>query len=349
MEASHVLYMQRAIELAKKGTRLSFPNPSVGAVLVCEGKIIGEGYTSAYGGAHAEVNAINAVVDKSMLAKASFYVTLEPCSHYGKTPPCANLIVKHKIPNVYIGCIDTFSEVSGRGVKILLDAGCNVEVGVLEQDCLELHKRFLGFHNDKKPYVVLKWAQTKDAFIDVDREVLKVEDAKPTWISNSLSRQKVHQLRAQEHAIMVGTNTALKDNPSLTARSFGGMSPVRILLDRNLRVPVHYSLYNGEVETMVFTEKIGESKCVTYCQIDFDKDVLTQVLDVLYQKKIQSLIVEGGKQLLQSFIDQNLWNEAMIFVGDQSFKKGVKAPVIEDVFFDKQECLAEDVLKYYRR
>ena len=170
----HAVYMQRAIHLAQKGTRAAFPNPSVGAIVVHEGKIIAEGYTSAYGGPHAEVNAINAVKDKSILKHCSMYVTLEPCSHYGKTPPCANLIISHQIPNVYIGCIDTFSEVSGRGVQILKDGGCNVEVGLLEAECLELHKRFLHYHNNLRPYVILKWAQTKDGFIDIDLSLIHI-------------------------------------------------------------------------------------------------------------------------------------------------------------------------------
>lgn len=347
MDQIHKTYMQRAIALANKGTRLAFPNPSAGAVIVWEGKIIGEGYTSAYGGAHAEVNAVNSVKDESLLKKATMYVTLEPCSHFGKTPPCANLIIEKQIPEIFVGCIDTFSEVSGRGIKMLQNAGRKVHVGLLEQECLELHKRFLTYHNKQRPYVILKWAETKDGFVDVDREVAKIEDAKPTWISNELSRQQVHQLRTQEHAILVGTNTALKDNPSLTSRTVGGSSPVRILIDRELRIPESYNLYSGEVKTYVFTEKSRENSNVIYKKIDFSKDSIPQVLEVLYQENIHSLIVEGGKQVLDSFIAQNLWDEALVFVGASVFKKGVKAPEL-DIKPAKVSNVGKDLLQHFK-
>ena len=325
----HSKYMQRAVNLALKGTRLAYPNPSVGAVIVYDNKIIGEGFTNEYGGSHAEVNAINAVKDQSLLTKSTLYVTLEPCSHYGKTPPCANLIETKNIPKIYIGCVDTFSEVAGKGIEILLKAGREVHVGVLETECLDLHKRFLTFHNKQRPYVILKWAETKDGFIDREREVNTVAEAKPTWISNSLSRQKVHQMRALEHAIMVGTNTAVKDNPSLTTRTFGGVSPIRILLDRNLRVPQNYQLYDGKVKTIIFTESVANHSNVVFKQIDFSKNLIPQILKVLHQEKIQSIIVEGGKQLLESFINQNVWDEANVFVGGSVFTKGISAPVMK--------------------
>lgn len=340
--------MQRAIELAKKGTRAAYPNPSVGAVIVCDGKIIGEGHTDAYGGPHAEVNAINSVKDEVLLEKSTLYVTLEPCSHYGKTPPCSLLIIQKKIPKIVIGCLDTFSEVSGRGIKMLLEAGRDVRVGFLEEACLELHKRFLTFHNKKRPYIILKWAETKDGFLDIDREVLSKEEAKPTWISNELSRQLVHQLRAEEHAILVGTNTALKDNPSLTTRSVEGLSPVRVLLDRTLKVPEDYQLYNGEVETIVFTEEERESANVTFVQIDFKENILPQILEVLHQKNIQSLIVEGGNQLLRSFMKDEMWDEAFVFKGTSEFKKGVYAPKVPIKPIKVSE-IGEDLLKHFKQ
>lgn len=346
MDALHLKYMQRAISLAQKGTRLAYPNPSVGAVIVCDGIIIGEGYTSAYGGAHAEVNAIQSVKDHDLLVKSTLYVTLEPCSHYGKTPPCARLIETKKIPKVYVGCVDTFSEVSGKGIDILRKAGCEVHVGVLEEECLDLHKRFLTFHNKQRPYIVLKWAETKDGFIDIDRNVIAKKDAQPTWISNELSKQLVHQMRGEEHAIMVGTHTALKDNPSLTTRTYGGVSPIRILIDRTLKVPTDYHLYNGEVKTFVFTEKEAEHIHVVFQQIDFSKDIIPQVLEVLCQEKIQSVMVEGGKQLLQSFIEANLWDEAKVFVGTSVFKKGVQAPKINREP-NKILRIDHDLLKHY--
>jgi len=348
MDVIHLQYMQRAVDLAKKGIRQAYPNPSVGAVIVCNGIVIGEGYTNAYGGAHAEVNAIASVKNQSLLSKSTLYVTMEPCSHYGKTPPCANLIEAKKIPKVYIGCVDTFSEVAGKGIEILLKAGCEVHVGVLEDTCLELHKRFLTFHNEQRPYVVLKWAETQDGFIDMDRKVSKKEDAKPTWISNMFSRQKVHQMRSLEHAILVGTNTALKDNPSLTTRTYGGASPVRIFIDKSLKIPQDYNLYDGTVKTIVFTEKELEHPNVICRNINFSENIIPQMLKVLYQEKIQSVLIEGGKQVLTSFIENDLWDEAIVFVGTSKFKKGVLAPKIK-----KQPStvsyLGQDLLKKFIR
>lgn len=330
MLSIHETYMQRAVSLARKGTRLAYPNPCVGAVIVCDGKIIGEGYTSSYGGPHAEVNAVNSVKDESLLSKSTLYVTLEPCAHYGKTPPCANLIEAKKIPKIYIGCVDSFAKVAGKGIEILLKAGREVHVGVLEDVCIDLHKRFFTYHNKKRPYVLLKWAETQDGFIDKERQVDHLEEAKPTWISNELSKQKVHQIRAEEHAIMVGTNTALKDNPTLTTRTFGGVSPVRVLIDKNLRVPKTYHLYNGEVKTIVFTNLEASHKNVQFKKIDFSKNILPQVMEVLYQEKIQSVMVEGGKQLLDAFLVQELWDEAFVFVGDATFEKGIAAPIMKN-------------------
>lgn len=346
MSSIHETYMQRAISLAQKGTRLAYPNPSVGAVIVCNDKIIGEGYTDAYGGPHAEVNAIASVKDKSLLSTSTMYVTLEPCAHYGKTPPCANLIEANKIPKIYIGCVDTFAKVAGKGIEILLRAGREVHVGILEDECIELHKRFFTYHNKKRPHIVLKWAETQDGFIDKERDVQNLEDAKPTWISNELSKQKVHQIRSTEHAIMVGTNTALKDNPTLTTRTFGGVSPIRILIDRSLRVPKNYHLYNGEVKTIIFTEQEATSDQIIFKRIDFSKNILPQVMEVLYQEKIQSVLVEGGKQLLDSFIEEDLWDEAFVFVGSASFKNGVKSPnmIINP---KKAFTLGDNTVKYY--
>jgi len=236
--------------------------------------------------------------------------------------------------------------VSGRGVDILLKAGVDVYVGLLEEKCLELHKRFLTFCNKERPYVVLKWAETKDGFIDKEREIVGVEDAKPTWISNELSRQKVHQIRAVEHAIIVGTNTTLKDNPSLTTRSYGGKNPVRILIDRTLKVPDTYKLYDGSVRTIVFTEKKKLDNGVVFKQIDFSKNIIPQILKELYKEKIQSVLVEGGKQLLTSFIDSDLWDEAYVFVGNSVFKNGVQAPSIGKMPL-KEMDIGDDLLKIY--
>lgn len=348
MKTEHHIFMERAITLANKGMRDAYPNPCVGAVIVYQNKIIGEGYTKAYGGAHAEVNAIAAVKDSQLLSKSTLYVTLEPCAHYGKTPPCSLLIKEKRIPNIYVGCLDVFSKVAGKGIALLKEAGRTVHVGLLETECMELHKRFLTYHNKKRPYVFLKWAETQDGFIDIHREVIIKEQAKPTWISNELSRQKVHQIRGIEHAIVIGTKTALKDNPELTTRNYGGKNPIRILIDRTLKVPTTYRLYNGAVSTFIFTEKEAVHPNVTFKKINFSRSIIPQLLEELYKENIQSLLVEGGKQLLSSFIEEDLWDEAFVFVGATSFKRGVKAPVLAQSP-NTTKKLKEDVLKHYIR
>ena len=236
---SHEVYISRCIEIAKNGLGNTRPNPMVGAVIVSNNKIIGEGYTSAYGGSHAEVNAINSVGNKSLLKEATLYVTLEPCSHFGKTPPCSDLIIKHKIPNVVIGCIDDNIKVAGQGIKKLKNAGCKVIVGVLEHECKTHHKRFFTFHNKKRPYIILKWAETPDGFIAPKTK----QEQKPVWITNSYSRQLVHKWRSEEQAILVGTNTVLEDNPSLTTRTWTGENPIRVVIDENEKgVDKYYSI-----------------------------------------------------------------------------------------------------------
>ena len=236
----HEKYINRCLQIAKNGLGTTRPNPMVGAVIVYNEKIIGEGFTSPYGQAHAEVNAINAVKDKSLLSQSTIYVTLEPCSHYGKTPPCSDLIIDNKIPNVVIGCIDDNPEVAGKGIQKLRDAGCNVIVGVLEKDCKTHLKRFFTFHNKKRPYIILKWAETKDGFIAPQTK----DEQKPVWITNIYSRQLVHKWRAEEQAILVGTNTVIEDNPSLTVRDWYGNNPIRIVLDRNSKLDTSFSVFN---------------------------------------------------------------------------------------------------------
>lgn len=324
----HEYFMRRCLELAQKGVGTARPNPSVGCVVVCDDKIIGEGYTSPYGGSHAEVNAIQSVGNKNLLPKATIYVTLEPCSHFGKTPPCADLIVKHKIPKVVIGCIDTHDKVAGKGVERLRAAGCEVTIGCLEEACKEQHRRFFTVQNKKRPYIVLKWAETQDGFIAPKEK----ETNRPVWISNTYAQQLVHKWRAEEHAILVGTNTAIADNPKLDVRKWGGNAPVRIVLDRTLKVPVDYSLFDGNVTTIILTEnpeKAQPKKNVQYIGIDFSKSLAPQICDVLYASDIQSVFIEGGRQTLQTFIDAGLWDEARVFVGNMSFGDGVKAPVLD--------------------
>jgi len=323
----HEYYMKRCLELAQKGVGTTRPNPSVGCVVVYNDQVIGEGYTSPYGGSHAEVNAIQSVQDKRLLQKATLYVTLEPCSHYGKTPPCADLIVKHQIPKVVIGCVDTHSKVAGKGIERLRNAGCVVEVGCLEEACKEQHRRFFTVQNKKRPYIVLKWAETTDGFMAPKEKSTN----RPVWISNSNAQQLVHKWRSEEHAILVGTNTAISDNPKLDVRKWGGNAPVRILIDRTLRVPTNYALYDGSASTIVLT---GSSRLpvsqnnVQYVPIDFAKPLAEQVCGVLIKYDIQSVLIEGGRQTLQAFIDAGLWDEARVFIGDMSFGDGVAAPIL---------------------
>lgn len=340
----HEKYIRRCLELGANGIGTARPNPSVGAVLVHEDKIIGEGYTSPYGGPHAEVNAINAVKDLSLLKEATLYVTLEPCSHFGKTPPCADLIVHHQIPNVVIGSLDTNALVAGKGIKRLRDAGCNVTVGVLEEACLHHHRRFFTNQNKKRPYIILKWAETKDGFIAPKTR----GEQKPVWITNERSRQLVHKLRAEEHAILVGTNTVKSDNPKLTIRDWGGKNPIRIVLDRELKLSHELHVLDGTVSTIVITEQEQQDTGnLIYERIDFSKSVPEQVSEVLHKNKIQSVIIEGGTKTLQSFIDSNLWDEANVFIGDIAFKDGIKAPVFERKC-DSEEKIGEDILKRYK-
>jgi diaminohydroxyphosphoribosylaminopyrimidine deaminase / 5-amino-6-(5-phosphoribosylamino)uracil reductase len=260
-----------------------------------------------------------------LLSKSTLYVTLEPCSHFGKTPPCSDLIIAEKIPNVVIGIADPFDTVAGKGIRKLKEAGCKVEVGILERECKDLNRRFFTFHEKKRPYIILKWAQTEDGFIDIDRT--DEYFGQPTWITNEVSRMFVHKMRSEESAILVGTNTAIKDNPSLTVRVWSGRQPLRLVIDRNLRLPFDLELFNQKYPTLVFTSKNIESKTnIEYRQIAFDGREIEQMLEILYQKNILSLIVEGGRETLQSFIDKLLWDEAYVFIGKRLFGKGVKAP-----------------------
>jgi diaminohydroxyphosphoribosylaminopyrimidine deaminase/5-amino-6-(5-phosphoribosylamino)uracil reductase len=335
------------LSIAKKGIGYSRPNPSVGAVIVWNNAIIGEGYTSSYGGNHAEVNAINSVKDKTPLKEATIYVTLEPCSHHGKTPPCADLIIKYQFKKVVIGCIDSNRLVAGKGVERLKKAGVDVLVGVLESECLYHHRRFFTVQEKKRPYIILKWAETKDGFI----APLSKEKQQPVWISNQYSQQLVHQWRSQEHAIMVGTSSVIDDNPTLNVRSWSGQNPVRIVLDRSLRIPETATIFDKSVQTIVITE-VGAKpqqfdKNLIFEEIYFSKNIAIQICEVLQKNKIQSVIIEGGLQTLQTFIDEDLWDEARVFVGDKEFKEGVPSPKLNRVTNEEMN-LHTDVLKKYR-
>lgn len=315
-------YMQRCLALARNGWYGAAPNPMVGAVIVCDDKIIGEGYHIRCGGPHAEVNAIRSVHNQELLKKSTLYVSLEPCSHYGKTPPCADLIIEKQIPRVVVGCIDPFAKVSGRGIKKLRDAGIEVTVGVLEKECRDLNRRFITFHSKKRPYVILKWAQSADGFIDISRT-----EGSPVVLSTAETQMLVHKHRSECKAILVGRRTALLDNPSLTVRNWWGENPLRLVIDRELTLPVSLHLFDGTVPTVVFTEKEKEDGIgVEYCKLDFKIDILPQIMSCLYQRGIQSLLVEGGRELLQSFIDSELWDEIYIECSTRLLKEGVHAP-----------------------
>lgn len=340
-------YMERCIALARLGSGEVAPNPMVGSVIVCNGAIIGEGFHRQYGGPHAEVNAINSVKDKSLLKESTIYVSLEPCAHFGKTPPCSDLIISHGIPRVVVGSVDPFAQVAGKGIEKMRQAGIQVEVGVLENECLELNRRFFTFHQQQRPYVILKWAQTLDGFLDIDRS--QPEFGQPTWISNELSRRLVHRQRTEEAAILIGTNTAMKDNPSLTVRDWSGRQPVRLVIDRQNLLPDSLHLKDGTVPTVVFSDNKGENRRnLEFVSLDFSRNILPQLLDFLYARELQSVVVEGGKLLLQSFIDQDLWDEAHVYVGHSWFGRGVPAPHLAKLPC-KSEQLHDTVLQVFYR
>jgi diaminohydroxyphosphoribosylaminopyrimidine deaminase/5-amino-6-(5-phosphoribosylamino)uracil reductase len=317
-------YMLRCIELAKNGFGNVAPNPMVGSVIVHNNIIIGEGFHQQYGKAHAEVNAINNVKDKSVLKEATIYVNLEPCAHFGKTPPCANLIIENKIPNVVIGCIDTFSEVAGKGIEKIKEAGINVTIGVLEKESLDLNKRFFTFHTRKRPYIILKWAQSLDGFIDSDRQ----PNEQPVKISNELSHRVSHLWRSQEAGIMVGSNTAKLDNPLLTVRVIKGNNPTRIIIDKARTLDPKLNLFNGDAKSVIFNSvKTEQLNNLNFVQIDFNQNIIPQILDYLYKNNIQSVIIEGGAKLINSFIELNVWDETRVFIGNTILNNGIKAPL----------------------
>lgn len=341
----HEKYIKRCIELAKNGLGTTYPNPLVGSVIVYNNEIIGEGWHQKAGEPHAEVNAIHSVKDKSLLAKATIYVSLEPCSHFGKTPPCCDLIIANDIPNVVIGTIDPFAKVAGNGIKKLLEAGKKVTIGILENECNELNKRFFTFHTKKRPYIILKWAESQDRFL----APISKQKQEPIWITNEFSRQLVHKWRSEEQAILVGTNTVLEDNPTLTVRDWIGKNPVRIVLDRGGKISEIFAVKNKKTKTIVLTEQenLTSTENLIYENCIFDIHVVYSIADILYKNNIQSVIIEGGKQTLQSFIDANLWDEARVFNGDISFNQGVKAPKIKIKNSIKKQILTDELLIFF--
>lgn len=345
--------MQRCLELAKLGAGSVAPNPMVGAVLVCNDRIIGEGWHQQYGKAHAEVNCLASVKEEDwkLIIQSTLYVSLEPCAHFGKTPPCTDLIIQHKIPKVVIGCRDPFKEVDGKGIEKLEAAGVMVELGVLEKDCKELNKRFFTFHTQQRPYIILKWAETADGFIApfAGAEGLRL------LISNEYSNRLVHQWRSEEAAILVGTNTALLDNPELTTRLWPGKSPIRLVLDMNLRLPTSLKIFNGEERTIIFNAvKQEEKNDLLYYKLERDRDILTQLMSALYQLKIQSVLVEGGAKLLQSFIDAGLWDEVRIIKNEElalrqaQGNNGLHAPVLNHGVKVCEQKILSDRIEIYQ-
>ena len=340
--------MSRCLQLAKNGLGTTYPNPLVGAVIVLNDIIIGEGWHQKAGEGHAEVNAIKNVANKELLKEAAIYVSLEPCSHFGKTPPCSDLIIASGIKKVVIGSVDPFAKVAGRGIKKLLDAGCEVIVGVLEEQCRALNKRFFTFHIQQRPYIILKWAETKDGFIAPDPETRDIQ--KPVWITTAASKQLVHKWRAEEMGILAGTKTIEADNPSLTTRNWAGSSPTRIVIDRSLRLDKSLTVYDDKQQTFIISEKSEiVSENVNYLKADFTKNVPKQIVQILYSKGIQSVIIEGGSKTLQSFIDTDLWDEARVFKGDTEFKTGIKAPDFSESKIISQSTITGDLLTIYHR
>ncbi|MEN9876886.1 MAG: hypothetical protein RLZZ529_1883 [Bacteroidota bacterium] len=339
---NHEQYIARCIELAKNGFGTTYPNPMVGSVIVYNGEIIGEGWHQKAGEPHAEVNAIHSVKNPSLLDKATIYVSLEPCSHFGKTPPCCDLIIKNKIPNVVIGTVDSNIKVAGNGIKRLQEAGINVVVGVLEKECYELNQRFFTFHEKKRPYIILKWAQTQDSFI----APLEKEELKPVWITNVQSRQLVHKWRTEEQAILVGTQTVIDDNPQLNARDWEGNNPIRIVIDQRNRIPKTAHIWDNKIKTIVFSNEnsIPPSANTIVEVIDFQQNIAPQIVEKLYQHQIQSVIIEGGAQTLQTFIDATLWDEARIFIGNSTFGTGKKAPVLNTSLSTKERIGTDELL-----
>lgn len=333
-------YIRRCIELAQKAIGNTYPNPLVGSVIVHNDKIIGEGYHHKAGENHAEINAINSVEDKSLIPESTIYVSLEPCAHFGKTPPCALKIVELGFKKVVIGAMDSHDKVNGKGKKIIQDAGIEVVSGVLEKECIELNKRFFTYHEKRRPFIILKWAESGDRFMD--------KDFKPTQISNALTKQFVHQLRSNEHSILIGTMTALRDNPSLTTREIVGRNPIRILIDIDLKVPKDFNVYSNEAETLVFNSvKEGDEGNIKFIKTSRE-NFIENMLKTLYELQIQSIIVEGGSLVLQQFIDAGLWDETIIIKNKNLvLENGTKASRFNKTPIDTRD-FRDNVIEFYK-
>lgn len=400
---NHELYMQRCLDIAANGLRAAMPNPCVGAVLIYNNTIIGEGYTSAYGGPHGEVNCINSVLphNRHLIPLATLYVSLEPCSHYGKTPPCCDLVIQHSINTIVIGTTDPNPLVAGNGIKKLQKAGKTVITGILEKECREFNRRFFTFYEKKRPYIILKWAESADGFLspsdrllnnsnirlldnstarssedlnsissDIleDRNVknLKIQtnpdldnrrigqsnnpiiEKKPVWITNPYSRQLVHKWRSEEMAILAGTQTVIDDNPKLDVRDWTGLNPVRVVLDRTGRINDSYFVKNGKIKTIILTGHTNFHNLdnLVYEQVSFDQNLPFAIAGILYKYGLQSVIIEGGLQTLQTFINAGLWDEARVFKGTVSFAEGTHAPQLTGKLTAKEQLLDDELLNF---
>ncbi|AYD46896.1 bifunctional diaminohydroxyphosphoribosylaminopyrimidine deaminase/5-amino-6-(5-phosphoribosylamino)uracil reductase RibD [Arachidicoccus soli] len=336
----HSLYIQRCLQLAQLGAGNVAPNPMVGAVLVYNNRIIGEGWHQKYGEAHAEVHCINSVkpTDRDLIPQATLYISLEPCSHFGKTPPCSDLIIQEKIQKVVIGCVDAFVKVNGSGIEKLRNAGIEVVLGDWSKECKDFNKRFFTFHLKKRPYIILKWAQTANKKI---ASLKQHNETERLLITNELSNRLVHKWRSQEAAIMIGKNTALLDNPSLTNRNWTGKNPIRILIDKNLEIAENSAVFNKEAKTIIFNQQKDTLKeNLHFCKISFEDNTLKELLSHCYHLNIQSILVEGGAKLLQSFINENLWDECRIVTNkDLIIENGLSAPLIENAYLEEDFVL----------
>ena len=340
---THEYFIEKCISLARKGILNVSPNPMVGCVIVYDGEIIGEGYHKEYGKNHAEVNAINSVKDKSVLKNSILYVNLEPCCHHGKTPPCTDIIIKYNIPKVVIGCIDTFSKVSGQGIKKLKNNSVEVIYGVLEKDCIELNKRFFCYHINKRPYIILKWAKSKDNFI------APINQEKSFWMTSDESKKLVHSWRAEEDAILVGRKTVVADNPSLTVRECEGKNPIRIVIDKELSLNEKSNVFDDQSETIVFNNiKTAIIDKITYLKADFN-NLNQDILKQLYNRDILSLIIEGGAFTINSFIENGLYDEIRVFTTNKVLENGIKSPNIPEIKNSKKITINNDKLEIYIR
>jgi len=341
----HQLYMKRCLDLAKLGAGYVAPNPIVGSVLVYEERIIGEGYHQQYGQPHAEVNCINSVKeeDKHLIVRSTLYVSLEPCSHFGKTPPCTDLIIANKIEKVVIGCQDPFEAVDGNGIEKLKSAGIQVTTGILEEECRELNKRFFTFHKKKRPFIILKWAQSKN-------QKIANADFSRVWITNVYSNRLIHRWRSEEAGIMVGTNTALQDDPALNTRHWTGPDSTRLIVDMNLRLPAHLQVFNKKQPTIVLNGiKSEEQENLIYYKVEKEPSLVLGILKACHELNIQSIIIEGGNKLAESFINEGAWDEARVIENSKMIiDNGLRAPVLSNHKFVASETIATDIISYYK-